>query len=446
MEMYPALKAKMGTTDYYIVRMQMSEIAEKIHVAKDVYQHKALDEALQRILKEGRVKKEIVKFLNRRDRFFSSIVVAALGGKPTFSPVKISGAESENASSIFTAAKVDESFGVLTFYGGQRYYALDGQHRLAAIKALFEQNELPEGFVDDQMSVIVIVNHGDKLNATEKRKHRRIFSWLNRYAKKPSRETDIIMDEEDAFAILTRRLISDYPFFRSPSGKEDIDSSHVLMTSKNVRVGHTHFTSLQTLYDMNTTLLYSKVAMRDGKLVKLKEFITERPSDEDLDKWYNELKSYWDAILHVVPDLKNPAEKMRSDSATGKDHMFFRPIGQDMMAYLVRDLLDAAPGKDAKSALSPMRKVKWDLRAYPWRGLVSYPKEDGSDNWVMRNEERAPAMDLAYDFARHMLGIGEAQPSEMRTSWKRLYHSISVGDNPDSIWKKQVKPLLKLPQ
>ena len=446
MEIYPALRAQMGATGYYIVRMHMRDVADKVKLVKDVYPNKTLDGALRRILKESRARKEITNFLKQDYRFFSSIVVAAIGGKPTFTPVSIVGAENENDAVILRAGGIDESFGALAFHGGQQYYALDGQHRLAAIKALFEQNELPEGFVDDQMSVIVIVNHGDKLNATEKRKHRRIFSWLNRYAKKPSRETDIIMDEEDAFAILTRRLISDYPFFRSPSGKEDIDSSHVLMTSKNVRVGHTHFTSLQTLYDMNTTLLYSKVAMRDGKLVKLKEFITERPSDEDLDKWYNELKSYWDAILHVVPDLKNPAEKMRSDSATGKDHMFFRPIGQDMMAHLVRGLLDAAPGKDAKSALSPMRKVKWDLRAYPWRGLVSYPKEDGSDSWVMRNEERGPAMDLARDFARHMLGIGEAQHSEMRTSWKRLYHSISVGENPDSIWKKQVKPLLKLPQ
>ena len=444
MEIYPALRAQMGATKYYIARMRARDVADKIKITEDAPPDKTAGVALQRILEEARGCEDTSNLSGRDYKFLSPIVVEAVGGEPTFSPVRIVGAECESTAAMFKGGEINESFGALTFYGGQRYYALDGQHRLAAIKALFEQNELPEGFVDDQMSVIVIVNHGDKLNATEKRKHRRIFSWLNRYAKKPSRETDIIMDEEDAFAILTRRLISDYPFFRSPSGEEDIDSSHVLMTSKNVRVGHTHFTSLQTLYDMNTTLLYSKVAMRDGKLVKLKEFITERPSDEDLDKWYNELKSYWDAILHVVPDLKNPAEKMRSDSATGKDHMFFRPIGQDMMAYLVRDLLDAAPGKDAKSALSPMRKVKWDLRAYPWRGLVSYPKEDGSDNWVMRNEERGPAMDLARDFARHMLGIGEAQPSEMRTSWKHLYHSISVGDNPDSIWKKQVKPLLKL--
>lgn len=445
MEMYPAIKAKMGTMDYYIVRMSMEEIAQKVHVARNVYQHKALDEALQRILNQKRVKEEIVKFLKRRDRFFSSIVVAALGGEPTFTPVQIAPTEADPGTHVFKASKIDKSFGVLSFEGGQRYYALDGQHRLAAIKSVYEKKEeLPEGFVGDQMSVIVIVNHGDKLTADERRIHRRMFSWLNRYAKKPSRETDIIMDEEDTFALLTRRLISDYTFFQSPSGEDDIDSSRVLMISKNVKVGNSHLTSLQTLYDMNTELLYSEVALHDGSLVKLKDFITVRPSEEALDKWYKILKSYWDGILQVVPDLKKPAEEMRNDGAKNMDHMFFRPIGQMMMAWLVRALLDAHSGKDVKTALSPMGKVSWDLRKYPWCGLVAYPGEK-SEKWIMRNEERTPAMNLAFDFACHMLGIGQAKSDEMFVTWKRLYKPISDdGEDLDKIWDKQVKPLLKL--
>ena len=46
------------------------------------------------------------------------------------------------------------------------------------------------------------------------KKYRKLFSTLNRYAKKTDGATNIILDEDDTFAILTRRLITDHEFFR----------------------------------------------------------------------------------------------------------------------------------------------------------------------------------------------------------------------------------------
>ncbi len=51
-------------------------------------------------------------------------------------------------------------------------------------------------------------------------KYRRLFSNLNRYAKPTDQATNIIMDEDDTFAILTRRLITDKPFFQSDADKQ----------------------------------------------------------------------------------------------------------------------------------------------------------------------------------------------------------------------------------
>lgn len=445
MEIYPALRAHMGTTDYYIVRMHMREVASKIKVARDVYPNKTLDGALQRVLETSRARRQIAKFLERKDRFFGSIVVAAIGGRPTFSPVSIAGAETENAATIFSAGNVDESFGILAFHGGQKYYALDGQHRLAAIQSLIESDNLPEGFEDDQLSVIVLTNLSDKSTVAEKRKYRRIFSWLNRYAKKTSGEVDIIMEEDDTFAILTRRLISDHPFFSSPEGEAQIKSSRVFMDSKNIKVGAPHFTSLKTLYDMNKTLLCSAKKEQDsdnwGK--ELQALIGSRQSDDLLEKWHKELTEYWDAMLHVMPALKKPAAEMRSDDGNHADHMFFRPIGQEMMAKIARDLLDKAPNKPPKEAIAPMGKVNWNLRDYPWCGLVSYPgKKPGT--WTMRNEERPRAMKLAEDFARQMLGIGNAKQAEMLSEWEHLYKPVTKGEKVGDIWQKKVKPQLNL--
>ena len=66
MRIYPAIKAQMGDWNYYIVRMKMREVAQEVHLAHDIYEDKTLSDAVQRTLRQRRVKKEIVGFLSRR--------------------------------------------------------------------------------------------------------------------------------------------------------------------------------------------------------------------------------------------------------------------------------------------------------------------------------------------------------------------------------------------
>ena len=83
MNLYPAMKASMGRWHYFVVKMTMRELAESVKFAEKVYDDRTLNEAIQRELNESRVKTEIVTYLVRQpDRFFSSIVVAALEGNP----------------------------------------------------------------------------------------------------------------------------------------------------------------------------------------------------------------------------------------------------------------------------------------------------------------------------------------------------------------------------
>ena len=178
----------MGTWEYYIIKMSMKDVCKEVEFASELYHSKTLDDAIQRSLNEGRVKKEIVKYLAlREDRFFSSIVVAALGGNPTFMPVRIT---DDEKFVLLKTARIDESFGVLTFDGGQKYYALDGQHRLKSIKTLVEQMDpdipvVPDGFLDEQISVIMLVRQ-EANDLQFLKSYRRIFSSLNRYAKPPT--------------------------------------------------------------------------------------------------------------------------------------------------------------------------------------------------------------------------------------------------------------------
>ena len=399
MRIYPAIKAHMGDWNYYIVRMKMREIAQEVKFAHDIHKDKTLSDAVQRILKKRRVKKEIVGYLVRRpDRFFSSIVVAAMDGEPVWHPVEM---DEDVVPKIFSATgSLRDSFGVLSFGDEPKYYALDGQHRVAAIKLLVSgeaEEEAPQGFEEDLLSVIVVLREEHDIPGGEwMRRYRRLFSSLNRYAQKTDRDTDIIMDEDDIFAILTRRLITDHPFFQAP-GRER-ESFKVQTEGKNLKRNAPQFTTLQTLYGMNETLLRTRDRntrgwFEDGGKVDIRF----RPDEDFVEQCYDELSAYWDAILEALPLLREtPVDMRRHDrdqlaNSEYQDLVVFHPIGQELLAKIVRSLLDDAfPGERLWRPWDDDQGVEW-YRSCPlgasratvavpsigkgaWNGLVAYAK------------------------------------------------------------------------
>ena len=189
MNLYPALIAHMGDWTYYIVKMRMREVAAEVQFGSQVHNDFTLDEAIQRTIKESRVKREIVSFLTGRvDRFFASLVVAAVGGSPKFYPVSVS--EDPQFEILADEESIEQSFGVLRFSGSQSYYALDGQHRLKAIKTLLqpedesERVDPPTDFANEEISVLMVIRPPDTPEAEWLTSYRRLFSSLNRYAKK----------------------------------------------------------------------------------------------------------------------------------------------------------------------------------------------------------------------------------------------------------------------
>lgn len=434
----------MGDWDYYVVKMTTRELSDNVRFAHQVYDDRTLDEAIQRTLNEGRVRKEIVTYLSRQPaRFFSSVVIAALHGDPKWYSVEI--AEDDRFEIFRDDKRLNSTFGVLAFDGTQDYYALDGQHRLAAIKTLLDKNdplsdESPPGFDDDELSVILVVPRLDESEETFMQRYRRLFSNLNRYAKPMDQATNIIMDEDDVFAIVTRRLIQEHEFFRW-SGRQ-LDSGKVKTTKgKNLKLTDPYFTSIETLYAMNIGMLNSRNRRThgwngEGAGSKLKDFVRFRPSEEFVDQLYAELALYWDALLGEVPDLRQPPTDMRAHSADAEDaeqldHLLFWPIGQELLSDLVRDLLDwrlsdpsGTPTPDeASEALQGLGRVNWDLHKPPWRNflLTSEPASDGTDRWKMRSDDRASAIRISRLIVRAVLGIDQLSSEELeelRLSWQ----------------------------
>ena len=457
MNLYPALKATMGRWTYYVVKMKMRDIVKEVGLASELYNNKTLDDAIQRSLNESRVKKEIVQYLGKRDdRFFSSIVVAALGGNPRYYPVAIT--DDPRFQIFVDTPGIADAFGVLTFNGGQKYFALDGQHRLKAIKTLMEQAEpevphIPEGFIEEEVSVIMIVRE-ETDEAEFMKSYRRIFSSLNRHAKPTDDDTNIIMDEDDAIAILTRRLIIEHPFF---VWKGAPDTSPLLKTKgKNLRSGDSYFTTLQTLYSMNEKLL--RTTERDRTWPK--DYKRFRPSEETLDGMFSELMIYWNAILSAVDVLKCDPTKMREhdaelDNPDGlSDNLLFWPIGQELFASVTRILMnrllpdpEAPTEEHVRACVGVLSNIQWDLRMPPWMGLllIEDPGQNGErGRRRMRNEDRKRALDVAQQILLFQVGIGDYSSmalDDLKVEWQALLMPQPGRDDADAVWKTISRPI-----
>ena len=266
---------------------------------------------------------------------------------------------------------------------------------MKSIKALIEGKEdglpeVPQGFLDEEISVIMLVRQEED-DDEFLRRYRRVFSSLNRYAKPTDKNTNIIMDEDDVTAILTRRLLTEHSFFRW-TGRPN--TSPKLQTErKNIKSGESYFTSLQTLYGMNETLLSTPEREQSGVFKReAKQF---RLPEDDLESMYEELTRYWDALLDGVDVLKSDPAKMREHEVDGPNddglmsHLLFLPIGQEMSMRVFRVLLnrrltnignpDPSEIKDCASVLS---HVDWNLRNPPWAGLLLV-KNPKSGRWTV---------------------------------------------------------------
>ena len=455
MNIYPALRSKMGSWKYYVVKMSARELSENVNFATQVHESKTLDDAIQRTLKVTK-NKEIVEYLKWQPaRFFSSIVVAALEGNPIFYPVHVT--EDPHFALFHDDEHLNETFGVLKFDGKQKYYALDGQHRLSAIKTLLDRNNslsdgAPEGFENDEFSVIVIVPDREESHETFMQRYRRLFTNLNRYATPTDQATNIIMDEDDTFAIVTRRLITEHDFFKSADIKTR--SGKNLTPSESTS---SYFTSIETLYEMNIELLSSsqRRPKRWGPIAEegtdLKTFKRFRPSEEYINSLYDELVTYWDALLAKIQDLRKYPGQMRvhaladdeSENEAQTDHLLFWPIGQQMLAEIVRTLLDKRltnpenPTLDAvRAALRGIDQLEWRLHQAPWRYfLLVY--NTGKERWAMRNEQRTPAVRCGRIIQQWVIGLedfDEHDVEDLQKEWANFLTPSQTKEESDRMW------------
>ena len=242
----PAMKARLGDTDYYILSMKAQELVNNVKIPKelDEWEEMSVEERYQRDINYNRVRTQIAPYLANDDsRFFGAIIVAAMNfEEDSFEPLSDVMRKALSRSYHAPAA----GMGFLHFTGGEKLVPLDGQHRLKAIEfAIYGRDEkgkdIPSITPCTQLAnedvTVVLVPY-------ESQKARKIFTRVNRYAKPTTAGQNIVTDDDDIIAVLAREITNDM-----------IGGRLARYTGNTLGLNNPEFTTLAIIYNCNREII-----------------------------------------------------------------------------------------------------------------------------------------------------------------------------------------------
>lgn len=362
---FPALRCIMGDWVYYVTYMKFSDVNHWIKPTDQIHHSKQLRDMIQRELKPRA--NDIADYLvKERERFFNSIVVGLYGGDPQWYPITISD------SPVLGLPLLDEdsrqSIGILMLEGSEDLFAIDGQHRVQAIKEAITR-DATLGYED--ISVIFVAH---QKTAEGQRRTRRLFTTLNKWARAVSKGEIISLDEDDAFAVTTRRLVEEFPLLMSESRKETRFIHFGPQPSLNPKDRRT-LTTIRSVYEI-ANIIYVPILRRgspDSNRPSTKELKIRRPSNERLDDIYQESTNYWSLLVRIIPEYSSLFNSKPEDELAGRfrfeeKHFMFRPIGQQVFARAVRIMMDRQFSME--EAIATLAQAPLRLDQPPWRDVV----------------------------------------------------------------------------
>lgn len=361
-DLIPAMEVKFGRITYYVTYMDVNDIIGNVTFPESLeeWDNMSIEEKFQREINKSRVKKSIAPYFSTdKDRFSGSLVLAVRNHESMkFEKLK----EIPNLPAVYANAAKDMGF--LTMGGGVQFIPIDGQHRIKALKYArdgADEDGKPIPGVDankdlgqDQIGVILI--RFDSITA------RRIFNKINRYAKPTSRADNLITDDDDAMAVITRQLL----------GTKGIINSRLVRIEKgNTLAKSAHeFTTLNTLYMANIRLLGPLCISGPGK-----------PSDMDARQRgvaLTGLRKEWVGLLSKVDLWKQALANPRAGGDKARQeirekYLLGKPVGQLALVggYALALQKDS---KIAKKVLyAKINGVDWRLDSDLWQTVLVDP-------------------------------------------------------------------------
>ena len=352
----PSLRSLVGDWNYYVTTLTFREVALLVKAPDEIHERKKLAEWIQREAIESHADAIAAYIETTPQRFLGSLIVGVYGGAPNWTPIEVKIPEEEGVP-IELIERLEGRIGLLHFSGAEKLFAIDGQHRVAGIKKALEHASKEDLVFEDSVSAIFVA-HDPKTEAGKQRT-RRLFTTVNKKAKVISKAAQIALDEDDGFAIVTRRLIDSHWLFEDAKKYVLYGSTGSLPPSDS-----TSITSVVGLFELVKDLHFGDP-----------DFGKERPDETALDEHLQYCTSYFDELLKTIPEYKEVfvgEEKAPGDYRTSdNNHMLFRPMGQRTFARAVQLLVSR--GVELTDAVKQLSDAEMYLQEPEWHHILWDP-------------------------------------------------------------------------
>ena len=362
------IRAKLGSTVYYITKMTAGQLISNVGFAKEMpeWDSMSADEKMQRSLDVNRVVNDLVPYiLEDPDRFFGCIIVDIYQGFEglVFESV---GNVVPNLPAAYKQPLQDMGF--LTLPGNERLIALDGQHRLHSLKVAIQGlvglpasvtkispswNSLkPHPELAGEEISVVFVEH------TDTTKIRKIFNKVNRYARQTSRADNIITSDDDIFAVIARRLLAEGEPLEPINGIELVNWKNNTLSSRSK-----HLTTLSALYTMSETMLRDEKL--SGKIL---------PEKEAVERAYKKVSDFWRISLDKINAFRqyvNLTENDRPITGLRESNLLLKPVTQMALAHTAR--MAQSKGISWDDVVAKINKIDWSFENNLWYNILIIP-------------------------------------------------------------------------
>lgn len=348
---------------------------------EEIYSRNGIGQLLQRALDKGRIEPIKRFIIEQPDSYVNNLTVAIFGGSPEWIPFDVS----ENSfaglagSDFVSPEELIKTFGVVKLNGDETLFVLDGQHRLKGLRAAIEDDP----FLGENDISLTLITHNDSNEGREKT--RRLFSIINRHAKPVSLGENILLDEDDMSAIITRNLVENYSRF---------SSRNLIALNKTADLklprDKTKFSTAICLWTINEMLIDAKKVYPKFE-GPIKNLVRIRPSDEVIENYSEIVINFWDTFFSLLPIadqfVRNPIESPRGEVGP----FSLRPIGQQLFCDFYLKLKNI----NRLDQLVRISNVPDDLSNNFWHYVLYNPSRET----MLRNRS------YARDYLFYMLGI-----------------------------------------
>lgn len=348
-----AMRGKLGNTEYFVLALKAKLLTEKATIPSEMpdWSNMSMEEREQRDINYARVKTQIAPYLaQNKDRFFDSIILAAKNFNPAEDFEPLSQVATKGLPRLYQTQT--SLMGFLTLQDGVVLIPLDGQHRVKAldfaIKGRDEKGEPIEGFSPDlslanEDVTVILIPYSEK-------KSRRIFTKVNRYAKTTTTGQNLVIDDDDIIAVLSRMVANDAKII----GADLVKYKSNTLTDKDG-----FFTTLATIAECNVAILEANFPEKVSR--------TETITDENKRTLYeNKVRETWAFLAGNITLFADAlADKKKSGNAKRveirDDYLLGKPVPQYALVKAFVELTNLPKGK-----LTPAQAAA-KLNAVPWK-------------------------------------------------------------------------------